>query len=361
MVIKSYTRTDLYEFIHSDFYAILSKIPISYNRAIAQINNPGATDEDILLWVAYENAATIGYVGVLPDRLKTTKQDDRIFWLSCFWVDEDYRKSNTASALMMAVIREHRQQLMISNFLFSLEEDYYNIGIFKPVEYKNGCDFYLRARFTKLIISKFPRLRKTETVIQVAETTINQLFSVWQWLQPRIKRNFSIKTTVTFDNELDTFLTGFTSLHGMNQRSAAYFQWIYTYRWVTEGKKDKDSERYYFSSISDRFTYLPVKMYENNTLCGFAWLKIRDRALTISFLYTDDNKITGFADYILNIVKDEQIDVISCFDDRLTAELQQRKSRFILRRRRRQPYLTPLMLNCSIASLQEGEGDSVFT
>lgn len=69
MTIKTYNRNELSAFIDSDFYAILSKIPISYHRAVSQINNPAVSDNDILLWVAYENAAVIGYIGVLPDRL----------------------------------------------------------------------------------------------------------------------------------------------------------------------------------------------------------------------------------------------------------------------------------------------------
>ena len=361
MVIKSYNRNQLQEFIDSDFYAIQSKVPISYQRAVSQINNPMISDTDILLWVAYENASTIGYIGVLPDRWSTAELNTEIRWLSCFWTDEKHRNSNVASTLMMAVIRDHRHQLMISNFLFSLEESYQKMGIFQPATYKQGYEYYLRARFTKLIVSKFPRLKKIETVIQTAETLVNQVFSFWQWLQPRLKVSTEIRTDSHFDAELDKFLSEYTHSNGLNHRSAAYFDWIYNYRWVTEGKRNKQSERYYFSSVSDRFTYLPVKIYDQHQLKGFAFLKLRDNSLTLSFLYAGDKYLSKLAAYIFNVVKAEQIDVIICFDARLCTYFKNSNSRFIFKRKRRQPYLFPLSLSCDLQALQEGEGDSIFT
>ena len=361
MVIKSYTRKELGAFIESGFYAILSKVPISQHRAFSQMNNPAITDETILLWVAYENAATIGYIGVLPDRLKTASQDTECYWLSCFWVDEKHRKSNVASTLMMSVLRLHQHNLMISNFLFSLEESYSKMGIFRPVEYKTGYEYYLRARFTKLIISKFPSIKKSEPIINGIERLVNQVFSIWKWMHPRLKVSPNISADLRFDDELDQFLEDYTRTHQLNARSASYFKWIYDYRWVKEGKKDKNSERYFFSSVSDRFCYVPVRIYDQEKLSGFAFLKLRDNALTVSFLYADDRYLSDLASYIFNLVKTEQIDVINCFDTRLCRYLQKSGSRYILKRQRRQPYLLPLGLDCNLKELQEGEGDSVFT
>ncbi|MCE1155209.1 MAG: GNAT family N-acetyltransferase [Bacteroidales bacterium] len=361
MVIKTYTRKELSAFIESDFYAILSKVPISPHRAVSQVHNPALTDDDVLLWVAYENAATIGYIGVLPDRWNTPQLDAGICWLSCFWVDEKHRKGNVASTLMMAVLREHRHHLMISNFLFSLEESYFNMGIFHPVVYKNGYDYYIRARFTKLIVSKYPQLVKMEPVIAGAERLVNQVFSIWQWLHPRLKVSPDISADLRFDEELDEFLTTYTTQHDLNKRGASYFKWIYDYRWVKEGKKDKNSERYFFSSVSDRFNYVPVRIYDQQQLSGFAFLKLRDNVLTVSYLYADDRYLADLASYIFNLVKTEQIDVITCYDARLCRFFMKLNSRYILKRKRRQPYLFPLGLSCSAEALQEGEGDSVFT
>lgn len=361
MTIKTYNRNELSVFIDSDFYAILSKIPISYHRAVSQINNPAVSDNDILLWVAYENAAVIGYIGVLPDQLKTASLDTGICWLSCFWVDEKFRKSNVASTLMMGVLREHQHHLMISNFLFSLEDSYYKMGIFRPVEYKPGYEYYIRARFTKLITSKFPWLQKAEKLIFSTEKLVNQVFSVWQLLLPRLKVSPDISADLRFDNELDQFLKDYTHTNGLNERNASYFKWIYEYRWVKEGKKDKNSERYFFSSVSDRFSYIPVRIYDQGRLSGFSFLKMRDNALTVSYLYADERYLSDLASYIFNLVKAEQIDVIICYDSRLCRQFQKSNSRYIIKRRRRQPYLLPLSIDCSSGVFQEGEGDSVFT
>ncbi|MCL2312059.1 MAG: GNAT family N-acetyltransferase, partial [Firmicutes bacterium] len=132
MEIKSYTRNELKTFIDSDFYKNLEQIPISYHRAISHIQNPDVQDDDELLWAAYENEKLIGYVGVLPNYIAENQERKKIYWLSCFWVDENYRKENVASLLFFPLIKKYGKHLIVSNFLPNLEKMYQNIGIFQP-------------------------------------------------------------------------------------------------------------------------------------------------------------------------------------------------------------------------------------
>ena len=67
METKTFNKAELQEFINSPSFNELINIPISRRRAISQIHNPRAEDEDILLVAAFDGNKTVGYLGILPD------------------------------------------------------------------------------------------------------------------------------------------------------------------------------------------------------------------------------------------------------------------------------------------------------
>jgi len=84
-------KNQLEAFIYSKEYDSLEHIPITRHRAIFQVNNPRAGDEDILLILALEESRLAGYLGVIPDYLYNQDQSHKVGWLSCNWGNSDYR------------------------------------------------------------------------------------------------------------------------------------------------------------------------------------------------------------------------------------------------------------------------------
>ena len=110
MKVKTYTAQELAYFVNSDEYDKLKNVPISKIRAISQVNNPRASEDDILLFVAFDEGRTVGYFGVLPDMIYCKDQVEKIGWGTCFWVDEKYKSQNVAAAIFLKVIREWKQK-----------------------------------------------------------------------------------------------------------------------------------------------------------------------------------------------------------------------------------------------------------
>ncbi|MEA4937713.1 hypothetical protein SDC9_83223 [bioreactor metagenome] len=361
MQIISYNRKQLEEFIGDEFFKVLSKIPISYHRAISHINNPYCSDEDVLLWAAYEKASLVGYIGVLPDIFQINGKESKIYWLSCFWVEESFRNENLASQLFFLLIKQYKDQLFISNFLFSLEKTYQSLGIFQPTQYNYGHTFYLNFCFAGLLQARFPKLKPFIPFYRLVENIFNRILVVGKLLYKKKSNNYEVVDNNLFDEDLNNFLRTFLVSDNHVVRNMEHFRWIQTYPWVLTGRSDKESARYHFTSKSEQFVYKMVKFYSSGELSCFLFLKIRDKILTVSYLYSCDDYISQITDYLLQFSLDNKLNAIVVFDKRLSDLLKNKRSRFIYVKPTKQAYIFPKDFKIDASVFQEGDGDSVFT
>ena len=361
MQIESYNRRQLQEFIESDFYRKSDKIPISYHRAMSHIHNPDCAEDDILLWVACNNGSLVGYAGVLPGICRTGGVDKKIYWLSCFWVDESYRKQQVASLLFFSLMREYEGKLFISNFIPALEKTYQRIGIFQPTVYQTGYRFYLRFCFLEIVASRISRISFLKSVSTVVDNFLNLFFSVRALFYKKLKKNLRVVEDRCFDEKFRLFVESSRPEDNYIKRGPGHFDWIVNHPWILEGKPDKESRRYFFSSRSRQFGYCSLKIYESENLLGYVLLKIRDKVLTVSYLYADDVAVKDIAIRILEKAKVEKLKMVTTFDKRLADEIKKNRNRYLASKEVKYPYIVTKEIDITSFSFQEGDGDSVFT
>jgi len=130
---------------------------------------------------------------------------------------------------------------------------------------------------------------------------------------------------------------------------------------VLQGKPDKESKRYYFSSKSEQFCYDSVKFYQNNELKAFLLLKIRDKKLTVSYVFAEDEMLDDVAAYILQKVCNEKLIMFSVFDERISNKIRNHRIQYIFERLNKHAYILPKGSEITPESFQEGDGDNVFT
>ncbi len=361
MQIESYNRAQLQEFIESGFFKSLDKIPISYHRALSHINNPDCSDDDILLWAAYEAGSLAGYAGVLPGIFMQNETPVKIYWLSCFWVDECYRHQSLASSLFFPLVKRYKDQLFISNFVHALEKTYQGLGIFQPTIFKGGFRFYLRFNSADIAASRYPENLLLQSVCKVVDRLLNFLLSAKTRFYCKSKPEFQIIESTEFDNEFQAFITKSQPENDYIERTAKHLDWIIKYPWVIEAEPDKESKRYFFSSKSIQFEYCSLKIYKEEKLLGYALLKIRDKALTVSYLWATDETIKDLAGYILDKACMEKIKTVMTFDIRLATEIKKHRKKIIFSKAFKRPYIITKKISIESTSFQEGDGDSVFT
>lgn len=361
MKIESYNREQLAAFIESDFFKNLDKIPITYHRAISHIHNPDCSEDDILLWVAYEKESLLGYVGILPGTCCVDGTVKKIYWLSCFWVDEPYRHGNLASSLFYPLIKRYKDQLLISNFVPSLERTYQVLGIFHPTTFKTGYRFYLVFCFADIILSRMPKARFFKPFLRAMDHFLNLVLSVRTRAYKPFERTSQLVENDCFDKNLQSFISAFNTENNYINRGVNNFKWIMTYPWVLQGKPDQDSQRYFFSSRSEQFEFCSVKIYQEKNLLGFILLKIRDKALTLSYIYAPDDAVQDIAAYILDKAHKEKVKTITSFDARVADAIEKKRGRFVFLKKMKRPYIISKKITNASWAFQEGDGDAVFT
>lgn len=76
-------------------------VPISLSRARAWATNPHAKADDVVLIVARLEGRCVGYLGLLPGRLRVHERVEPVSWLSTFFVPEDLRDQAIGGLLLM--------------------------------------------------------------------------------------------------------------------------------------------------------------------------------------------------------------------------------------------------------------------
>lgn len=79
-------------------------VPISAERALAQSLNPHAAADDVGLLAAYRGGRCVGYMGLLPQRLRTREGDFRIHWMSTWFVPPRLRGEGVGFRLLSAAL-----------------------------------------------------------------------------------------------------------------------------------------------------------------------------------------------------------------------------------------------------------------
>lgn len=75
-------------------------VPITRQRAVAQAANPYAVADDVALLVAYSGDKCVGYLGILPGRLRDATCFHKVNWVSTIFVEPAYRNHGTAVQLL---------------------------------------------------------------------------------------------------------------------------------------------------------------------------------------------------------------------------------------------------------------------
>ncbi|MDR2206391.1 MAG: hypothetical protein LBE36_09605 [Flavobacteriaceae bacterium] len=339
----------------------MNQIPISRHRAIAHIQNPDADENDILLWAAYENEQLLGYVGVLPGYINTNQVREKIFWVSTFWVNENLRNGNLASMLFFPLIKQCGDKLLISNFLPSLEKMYQSLGVFRPTLYKFGSRFYLRSCFGDILPTRFPKIRFLKPLFRASDFVINSLLSIKKIFYKPIKFHSEIASDINFDEDFQDFINAFYKKNNFAERFSEHFEWILKYPWILQGKQDSESKRYYFSSKSEQFEYDSTAFFRSGKLNAFLLLKTKNRNLTVSYVFADDDMMDDVSAYILKKISDENLILLTIFDERIVNKIRKSGMRYIFERRCKRAYILPKTQNIAPDIFQEGDGDYVFT
>ncbi len=363
METKSYTKKSLKEFIQSDFFNDLRKIPISINRAISQIENPRADEDDVLLVAQYDKDKLVGYIGALPEYIFSENEKQKCCWLTCFWVDDAYKSKNVAANLFLRIIRAWDKKILITNIVPFLEPIYQKTKIFQPTIYKSGFRGYLRFNLANILPPKNIIFQKTKGLLRMSDFILNSIYDMRLALSSKVKlKNVNYEYLYNLGYEEEDFIESFKG-ETWNQRAQAEINWIVSNPWIIEGaKEDKNSKRYYFSSVNKQFFYQTVKFTNaTNEINGIVILNIREGNVTIPYVFADEVAIENIPNFIISTMLRLKLDMLTTYDEKLSAAFRNMKTPFYFQKEIKKPYLIAKKFPwANKLKFQDGDGDAAF-
>ena len=361
MEIRAMNRKSLSDFVNSPEFDRLDQLPISRHRALSQINNPRCSDSDIILIMATQDMNLMGYLGILPDYIYLHDEKIKAGWLSCFWVNESCRSQPVSGALLLHAMDSWERKILITNFVPSLAELYRRSGMFRPLVFKTGLRAYMRSNMATILPPKNKWFKRLRPAFTFADFLINSAAS------PRFLffRGYHHDEVIVRDEEVlgestARFISGQNS-SSLTRRGRDELQWINEYPWIiTQHKPDRNSNRYYFSSISPRFFYKMISFTDHSgNTSGFAMICVRDSQMTVPYVFS----VSGYhyiVRVLINLMLEYHLSMITIFHEGLVASFKNFSIPFLFKKRINKPFLFSKKMEIKELNFNDGDGDCAF-
>lgn len=365
--IKKVALKDLKDFINSAEYKNLKNKPISKGRAHSYVNNPRATKDDIVLYMAFISNELVGYRTILSDFFIIKNKKEFFGWLSGSWVHLNYRRKGISTLIFNEVLKDWKSKLMYTNYADISKLLYDKTAQFNLIKQLHGTKYYTRFCLADILPRKKKIFKSTIFLWKTVDAVANSVLDIRNiFNKPFKKTNNIIKENELLNTEIKSFIDNFT-INTLFQRNQEEFHWIKNYPWISTDVESKlASNFYFFSSYSKQFESNRYTIYTaENKLIGFLIITVRDGHLKIPFANFYEKYSKEVVQFIVNKSVELKIKTILVYNKNLESELNN-KLPFVNKKAFNQKYFASktfknLSGEIKELTIQAGDGDVVFT
>lgn len=250
MEIRDYTLRDLREALERGTLWDTRVVPITRHRALSQINNPRAADDDVLLMTAVEDGDLVAYLGVVPDILFVEGMERKFGWLSCWWADPSKKHLHAAGALYRRSFELYENAVAAASYTDDAGRIYEASKRFIPFHDIPRCASLLRMAAGTLLPARKPGLKRISGVLKFADAVINPFVAVRLHAYRRALRRECARLRFECINAIDEEAEACILRNQgreFTRRGKKEFNWILRYPWVLPAPlRDENAERYSF-------------------------------------------------------------------------------------------------------------------
>lgn len=371
MEIKRLNISELESYINSEEYKTSEDIPISRHRALSYINHPDAKTNDIVLCLAYIDGRLMGYLGILPGYLKLYDIHKKVGWLSCLWVSPNARGKGIAKVLVKEALQAWDYKVLATEFTPEAKNLYDRSGEFEELYTATGVRGFLRFNLQELLPNRFPKLSGFKDILKAVDYTGNALVNMGLLFSgQKTSKNYTIEYLSYLDEETTEYINSWQRRE-LLCRDADELNWITRYPWVLNAcTEDKNTKRYYFTSIAKRFNLLNIKLLdENENIIAFIMLSVRNNNLKIPYCFVEEKDVSKVLEVIYLHMHKMKLNMFTTYHPLLTKYINKSSTPFIYKRDIRRTYLATHSLKSEIENFntnsklyfQDGDGDCAFT
>lgn len=360
ITIEEYTIKRLLEEIEKEYFFKGQKhLPITKHRAISQVNNPRADENDVVLLVAFYEQQICGYIGMLPDYLFVDGKKNKIAWLTAWWVDIKVKGQGLGYKLMGKAFSHYNNQIAAISPSSDSLKVFKQSEEFSFISYGESVNYVFR--YSKIVNSQKVSLLK-KTVFSVLNLFSSIKLNSW------LKENLSNKSVVF--NEVNNFSSDLSNfIERQNTKSLFKWgkqeiEWLTTYPWIVSEKKKSNTQHYYFSAYAKSFFYKNIEVKKDNKTVAFFTLRFRDNFVTLPYVFFDNNNEELVLSIILYYIKKHNALTLTITNKILSEKLDNLHVPYL----KKDTFFNELMIsnkfdfiNYSDFFIQDGSGDNAFT
>ncbi len=323
MEIKTFTVADLKTALLTEDFWLTKTLPITKHRAISYSHNPRADMDDLVLLVAYQDNQVIGYLGVLPDKIFVNNTEYKFGWLTSWWVDPRCATTGVGAILLFKALNAYHQYLGVSGGSKQARKALDASQKFIALKTLKGLDIRFRFNVTRAILRKLPTMKIFRVLFKLFDFMMDEIVNLRSFFWER-RDKIHLRLTFEYISSIDEETGDFIQRHhqqDLTRKGKAELSWMMNYPWMLSAPlKDSASRRYYFSSRSDRFLFLGVKVFEQNSgMVGFFILKVRDDQMSVVYSYFDSQHASSITTAVVYHTLAMDVSTLSLYDEQLVA------------------------------------------
>lgn len=275
-IIECVRASEIEAFAHREAEAFRpgAIVPISRSRAHAWAANPHAKADDVVLIVARLEGRCVGYLGLLPGRLRVYDRVEPVSWLSTFFVPENLRDQALGGLLLMRALALGRT-LAASDSSDDAARIYNAVGFARQELSYFELDMQRRRNWLALPLrivrrALLERQRPVPTVLDgaIAVGARASAFLLARIVYAVAQRRLGPWRVRALDRLLETPCRAHGSVHFVRDR--ALLEWLLAYPWVTTDRA-LSSTAYYFDDFREATYHRVFELRQQGSAAPPGW------------------------------------------------------------------------------------------
>lgn len=361
---QSYTIADLRQRLDSGKWFEGDPIPLTRERALSQVNNPRAEDNDIALMVACEGETVIAHLGIVPDFVFVKGERVRMGWLTAWWANPDRKYSGTGMLLMMRAMACYKAGVGASGFSSDAKAVYAATKRFKTIQELRGLTAFARFDLAHLLPRRLPALASMRPLLRGVDVLANCLVALRQYWWRRenpLPSDIQLEYVPSLDAEANAFLESHPE-NQLSRRGAREMNWIARCSWMTISPLTS-SPAFRFDTTACSQRGLLIKVRRGQRLVAVLHLSMIDDHLILP-VCCHDQETEAVARIVGHHVASMRLKRITTYRRDLIEYFEKTGFPWVLQKERTRPWV----LSGAVAEVgsqhlgvQDGDGDCAFT
>lgn len=358
--IKEIRIDELEQYGLSDAYRQLAVVPITPPRIASHLRNPRTEPHDLGLIVALDDQnQLIGFIGLMADFIYFPEKQ-KVFWISCWWVDKEKGK-NLGVPLLFAAYKKSEGKLLADSIPETLPV-FAKSKLFHIPEPKRGLRVFLRSSFEKIIARKKPEWKKYSAITSAMDKTATFLsapFLRGAIATAHYPKEITIEYLGAVDSKIEQFIFALPE-QDLFKRGKEELNWILRYPWLTSSESPP-SQMYPFSLQTEGFENYLVKLSNASEIIAFLFFTNREEAFKLPYAYFKKEHVKEVSLFVTAFLYRHGAREFTTFHPLLTHSLRPLFPLTLKHTLGYQYVWGKELGDLPLVLFQDGDGDAVFT